>query len=36
MLQDYFDETLREVINVPRTARQVKLQFGVEQYDVPS
>jgi len=36
MLRDYFNPDLVASIEVPRRNRQVKLQFGLEQLDVPS
>jgi hypothetical protein len=35
MLKDYFNPTLHEMIEVPRRARQVRLQFGMEALDAP-
>ena len=35
MLKDYFNDSLHEVVNAPLSSRQIRLQFGVEQTDVP-
>lgn len=36
LLKDYFDSNLRRVVPVPRKNRLVRIQFGVEQSDVPA
>jgi len=36
LLKDYFDPRLRKVVQVPRKNRLVRLQFAVEQSDVPA
>ena len=36
VLKDYFDDKLRKVIQVPRKNRLVRVQFGIEQSDVPA
>jgi len=36
LLKDYFDPALRKIVRVPRTARLVKLTFGVEPMDTPA
>jgi hypothetical protein len=36
MLKDYFDPALVKQVAVPRRARQIKLQFGVEPLDAPA
>lgn len=36
LLKDYFDARLRKVVPVPRKNRLVRVQFGVEQSDVPA
>jgi hypothetical protein len=35
MLKDYFNDSLHQVVQVPRRSRQIRLQFGVEPSDVP-
>jgi len=35
MLKDYFNDSLHEVVNAPLSSRQIMLQFGVDQADVP-
>lgn len=35
LLKDYFDQSLRKVVPVPRKNRFVRVQFGAEQSDVP-
>jgi hypothetical protein len=35
MLVDYFDAAVHEIIPVPRKVRQIRTQFGVEQFDAP-
>lgn len=35
LLKDYFAPQLRKLVAVPRTVRQVRLTFGVEQVDAP-
>ena len=36
MLRDYFDPALRKIVPVYRKKRVVRIQFGVEQTDIPS
>jgi len=36
LLKDYFDQKLRKIVQVPRKNRLVRVQFGVEQSDVPA
>lgn len=36
MLKDYFDDSLRKIIDVARKHRMVKLTFGVEVSDIPA
>jgi len=36
LLKDYFDDKLRKIIEVRRKNRLVRLQFGVDQSDVPA
>lgn len=36
LLRDYFDPQLRKVVSVPRKNRLVRVQYGVEQSDVPA
>jgi hypothetical protein len=36
MLRDYFDAALRKIVPVYRKNRVVKIQFGVEQSDMPT
>lgn len=36
LLKDYFDPQLRKVVPVPRKNRLVRMQFGVEQSEVPA
>jgi len=36
MLKDYFNPRLRQIIEVPRRMRQVRVTFGVEQTDLPA
>jgi hypothetical protein len=36
MLKDYFNPTLRKVINVPTKVREIKVQYGVEALDAPA
>jgi hypothetical protein len=35
MLKDYFNNSLHQIVQVPRRSRQVRLQFGMEPQDVP-
>jgi hypothetical protein len=35
LLKDYFDPKLRKMVSVPRKQRLVRIQFAVEQNDVP-
>jgi len=35
MLRDYFDPALRKIVPVCRKNRAVRVQFGVEQTDIP-
>lgn len=35
MLRDYFDPALRKIVPVCRKSRAVRIQFGVEQTDIP-
>lgn len=35
MLKDYFDPELHEIVQVPPKARQIRVQFGKEESDVP-
>jgi hypothetical protein len=36
MLKDYFDDSVRAIVKIPRRNRQVKVQFGVEVLDAPA
>jgi len=36
LLKDYFDAALRKVVPVPRKNRLVRVQYGLEQSDVPA
>ena len=36
MLKDYFDERLRQIMQVPRRKRQVRTAFSAEQTDLPA
>ncbi|HET7056308.1 MAG TPA: hypothetical protein VFI12_07575 [Thermomicrobiales bacterium] len=36
LLRDYFDDQLRTPVPVPRKFRELRLQFGFEQVDVPA
>jgi hypothetical protein len=36
MLRDYFDDRLRTIVPVPRKNRQLRIQFAVEQIEVPA
>jgi len=36
MLRDYFDPALRKIVPVYRKNRVVRIQFAVEQTDIPA
>jgi hypothetical protein len=36
VVKDYFDERLRMLVHIPRTARQVRVQIGYEEAPVPA
>ncbi len=35
MLKDYFNNSLHQIVQVPRRSRQIRLQFGIDPADVP-
>jgi hypothetical protein len=36
VFKDYFDPSLRKVLPIPRKLRQVRVNFDVEEADIPS